>query len=81
MSSKHFNFTEKAVDEWVRSTLQALESAALEFPKSGQFLVYDRGGPQSLPGFALRIRFRKASPDPRNWSYPGLSRALPRIAC
>jgi len=52
------NFSEKALDLWVRDTLQTYTDNPALIPKDGDAWLRDRGGKHSIPGLYLRLRLR-----------------------
>jgi len=59
MATDYCNFTEKELDAWVQITLRQFAADPASIPPGGEAFIRDRGGKNSVPGLALRIRLRK----------------------
>lgn len=60
MATDYCNFTEKDLDAWVQNTLRQFQEDPATIPPGGEAFIRDRGGRNSVPGLALRIRLRRA---------------------
>jgi integrase len=59
MPTPQTNFTERALDAWVKDTLDRYRGTPDVIPSDGDAWIRDRGGPNSIPGLCLRLRLRK----------------------
>jgi integrase len=60
MATPQCNFTERALDTWVKQTLDGWRGDPTCVPPTGEALIRDRGGPASVPGLCLRLRLGRA---------------------